>query len=44
MKFYISPFGVIRSGGDLPCTEITEEEYNAQVVVIIKEKKTCITL
>lgn len=38
MKFYISPFGVIRSGDDLPYTEITEEEYNAQVVVI-EEKR-----
>ena len=38
MKYYINAIGVIRSGDDLPYTEITEEEYNAQVVVI-EEKR-----
>lgn len=38
MKYYNSPFGVIRSENDLPYTEITGEEYSAMVAVI-EEKR-----
>ena len=39
MKYYSSPFGVMRSTDDLPYTEITEEEYNAAVAVIEEKRE-----
>ena len=39
MKYYYSPFGVVRFEDDLPYTEITEEEYIATVAVIEEKRE-----